>query len=185
MRLFFGVFLPDPVRDEVARTLERARKWAPSVRWAGQAKWHVTLQFLGELEEDRALLAAQIAREVAPLHAPFAVSLGGFGVFPHPHRPNVLWLGVEDGGGLRALAETLGAALVRQGFALEERPFHAHLTLARVKGRKEAGEVRQLLEEAARPTTSPFTVDSFALLESRAGSYLPRESFALTPATAR
>jgi 2'-5' RNA ligase len=62
---------------------------------------------------------------------------------------------------------------------LDERPFHAHLTLARIKGRKQADEVRHLLDGARRPSTAACEVDSFVLLESRGGSYLPRATFAL------
>lgn len=182
MRLFFGVFPSLPVRDEVARAIERDRKWTPTVRWVGSAKWHVTLQFLGEIDEERAAIAERIGREIAPLHAPFAMSFADFGVFPSPRRPGVLWMGVEDATAICALAESLGTALGADGFALEARKFHPHLTLARIKGRKEADEVRQLLERAPRPTTSSFSVESFVLLESRGGAYHPRAEFPLTRA---
>lgn len=183
MRLFFGVFPPPPVRDEVVRALERVRRSGPSVRWAGQAKWHVTLQFLGELDEQQRATAEQIAREIAPLQARFSVAFRGLGVFPDERHASVLWLGLRESEGLRVLADALHASLVAAGFSLDERPYHPHLTLARIKTRKEADEVRAILAQAPRVESSAFDVGSFALIESRGGAYLPLTDFTL--ATAR
>lgn len=188
MQLFFAILPAPSVRDELVSVVERDRSLAPSVRFDRAAKWHVTLSFLGQLEVAQADLARRIARELAPQHAPFPLSFGPFGVFPDADRPKVLWLGVHDRGGLRALAAGLGEALGREGFSLDERPYHPHLTLARIKARKEADEVRRLLETARPVQTSAFVVDRFMLFETRDGAYHPLEEWplgaALTPATA-
>src|SRR5207249_2914500 len=64
------------------------------------------------------------------------LAIAGAGAFPDARRPRVVWLGTVEGSPqLCAVAERLREALKKRGFALEERPFRPHLTIARIKGR--------------------------------------------------
>ncbi|MBI2393916.1 MAG: RNA 2',3'-cyclic phosphodiesterase [Deltaproteobacteria bacterium] len=192
MRLFFGIFLPPTVHARAVEASARARSAITdrSVRWVAAPQLHVTLQFLGELSEERASRAEEIAREIARGHAPFRLRLRGLGAFPNARRPSVLWLGVGDGDALHALAESLGAALATDGFSIEARAYHAHVTLARIKGPVGGRQVAALLAaEHPEAETDPFDVDAFALIESRPGprgsEYVPRAQVSLTPARGR
>jgi 2'-5' RNA ligase len=186
MRSFFAIQPPRDAAAEIVRLLDREARRLPSVRFIGPDRWHVTLRFLGDIDPERALVADRVGGEVARLHPPFEAGLASFGVFPDERRPKVLWLGVSDPDrGLHRLAEGLGAALRAEGFDLERRPFHPHLTLARIQGRVDAEEVRAWLRRAPAFSASPFAVTEFTLLESRGGAYVPLRAWPLTPATAR
>lgn len=161
MRLFFGIYPPPEVLAEACALRDLARPLVPSARWIEDEKLHITLQFLGEHETDERALAA--AETIAP--PPFAISVGGLGDFGH-----VLWLGVHEAEPLVALAHELGRALVREGFVLEDRAYHPHLTLARVK---------RPHTPVLNGRTRAFVVREFHLIESRGGQYLTRASFTL------
>jgi 2'-5' RNA ligase len=135
MRLFVAVDLDEAVREAVgrvqrgaARVLDRDR----ALKWVDPSRMHLTLAFIGEVRD--APLAAAIVDSVSGALASrsFLVGFEGFGVFPPRGSPRVLWLGVSEGvDGLMALHEEVSARLRRAGVALEPRPFHPHLTLAR------------------------------------------------------
>lgn len=96
---------------------------------------HVTLKFLGDTPADlREAIHQQIAQAAIGL-SPFVLQVEGVGAFPNVDRPSVLWAGLKNAEPLGTLAERLEAALEPLGFPRESRPFHPHLTLARIKSR--------------------------------------------------
>jgi RNA 2',3'-cyclic 3'-phosphodiesterase len=152
-------------------------------RFVDARQAHVTLKFLGQRSVDEQLRVIAVAAAVAKVSAPFTVAFGGIGVFPDARRPHTLWMGLTEGSSaLIALAARLETALAEVGFAPEDRPFVPHLTLARIKQRPAPAMMKKLLGEAAEPTLMQ-TVESFALMESRAASagvrYVPLRTFAL------
>ena len=95
--------------------------------------FHITLRFAGEVGQPVAerLLAALDRAEKPP---PFSARLGGLGAFPKPSRATVAWLGAEEGRkGLERLAAIAEEAAREAGLPPEERPFHPHVTLARIR----------------------------------------------------
>jgi 2'-5' RNA ligase len=111
-----------------------------------------------------------IVDEVAGSAAPFRVSIRGSGAFPTPKRPRTLWLGIEDGAAeLAALSETLNAGLARAGWPTDDRPFRAHLTLARADGRREGPTVANLLSARAAGFETEFSAARLVLFESVTG----------------
>ncbi len=132
-RTFLGVGLNDATRDLLAAHLEAHLPGGVPGRPVPASNWHVTLRFLGmatDLQLDRLLY--EIGEEGSP--GPWRVRFGGLGAFPRPSRATVLWLGVAGGTDeLTALASTCEQAAVAVGFAAEDRPFHAHLTLSRIR----------------------------------------------------
>jgi 2'-5' RNA ligase len=146
IRAFFAIELGEPARRAAADVARRLRE-APGgdgVRWVRPEALHVTLRFLGDIEPAQApRLASRASRELAALR-PFALRLGPVELFPTPSRPRVVALGLEPAGPLVELAGAVERAVVAEGFAPEERPFRAHLTLGRVR------EARQQAQRAAR-----------------------------------
>jgi 2'-5' RNA ligase len=110
---------------------------------------------------------AQAARDAAAAHAPFAAALGAAGAFPSARRARVLWLGMSEGAApMEALAGTLADALERRGFAKEERPFSAHLTIGRVR-EAHADWSERLRAVGPDPAEAAFRVDRIALIRSQ------------------
>jgi 2'-5' RNA ligase len=106
--------------------------------------WHITLRFLGSVDQvayERFLAA--LAEVEMPM--PFSIRLAGLGGFPNPRKATVVWAGVTDNSGfLGELNEITENAAQSAGLGPEERPFHPHVTLARVRPEK---DITQLVEQ--------------------------------------
>lgn len=135
-RTFLALELSDEVRAALRSELARLRRALPALHWVDAQSLHVTLAFLGELEDERLAAATNAAAAVAPALHPFQLEIMGRGTFGQPWAPRVVWAGI---GGeterLTALHAALTAALAVYGFARDPRPFAPHLTLARIKDR--------------------------------------------------
>lgn len=116
--------------------------------------------------------------------ASFDLALRGLGAFPSPTRPRVIWAGVARGGAeLAALATGVEDALARLGFAREERPFSAHVTLGRVREPRRGPTLAAALGAAAGRELGGFRVERLALMRSdlspRGARYSVLDSWAL------
>ena len=172
MRLFTAIDLDDAARDAVAR-LQRRLSERPSgdrsLKWVDPSRMHLTLVFLGEVADAR--VPAIVESLSPPIDVPrFAIAFQGLGVFPPRGAPRVLWLGVAQGAA--ALAAVQGHVVKRLeslGVALEDRPFHPHLTLARWRDSRPSDRTRALAAGINEPI-APLGVDSIALYQSRLSS---------------
>lgn len=189
-RLFCAVELTEEARAAAFAHLTRLRATlaAPArVSWERAEKLHLTLKFFGEVEAGRAeALAAALAR-AAEGARPLALRLEAAGVFPSAARPNVIWLGVSDeAGGLARLHARVGEECAGAGFPRERRPFHPHVTLARV--RQADGETRRLARRHVELGFGPvqFEAGEIVLMRSVLGPggsvYAPLSRHALNGA---
>jgi RNA 2',3'-cyclic 3'-phosphodiesterase len=176
-RAFVAVVPPDDVLDAVdaaAATIE-----VPSTaRRTTRPQWHLTLQFLGNKVDFAAVAAA-----LEPLAVRGSrVQLGTAGAFPSERRGRVLWLGVSEGDALLAqLAAAVGALLAPVGHPPEARPYHAHLTLARLKAPADLRPVVAAL--GSGPVGRAWTAEEVVLFRSKPGrggsEYTARARFPL------
>lgn len=144
MRLFIALELPAALRDPLTAFLSRQDR-VGGLRWGAAAQLHVTLWFLGEVDESRVLRICEIVASAATEIAPIEVRLSGLGVFPTIERPRVLYAALDDPrGGCEQLRERMTAPLEAEGFMRDEREFTPHITLARcndARGRRQLGEI--------------------------------------------
>jgi 2'-5' RNA ligase len=182
MRLFVAIELDLRLRRELASAVERLgvpRQWLKVV---APEKLHLTLRFVGEVDEESAAQVVEATRAAAAAAAPFAVGVRGLGGFPRDDRASVLWAGVDDSAPLRELAARVESELVARGFAPEPRGFAAHVTLARSKGRPV--RPRAPLDREA-PRFGEQAVGEVVVMESRASpagsAYVPFATVALRP----
>jgi 2'-5' RNA ligase len=145
LRLFIGIELDDRVRASsaaIADSIKRQLGRRIDARWVPAENLHITLWFIGNVAEER---ADEIRRAVdRPLvTGAFDLHIAGLGAFPRSGAPRVFWLGVQDGAeALARLYAELSMRLEPLGIAPEQRPYSAHLTIARVReirGRDYAG----------------------------------------------
>jgi 2'-5' RNA ligase len=170
MRLFVAVAVPGTVTGELEAAVAPLRSSWPSLRWTGRDAWHLTLAFLGEVNEVVATRLAPRMERAAARHSRLALSLAGSGAFPGADRAHVLWTGVQgERRGLKALAESVAAGAGRAGAppAEEGRVFQPHLTLARSRA---AVDVRTLVAELSDYAGNPWTAEEIYLIRSRPDS---------------
>lgn len=151
-RAFVAVVPPTGVLDAVDAVLASVRDDVEGARWTRREQWHLTLQFLGNRVDLDAVTEALGSLAVGA----GTVRLGGAGGFPSERRGRVLWLGVTEGAALLAqLAAAVGALLGPIGYEPEARPFHAHLTLARLA---RPGDLRAVVGELGPDPVGPAWV---------------------------
>ena len=176
MRLFIAIDLDAAARAAIAEEQKRLKailrdSSRSSIKWVSPDHMHITLVFLGEVEETRAAaLIGDVGRDVAQL--PFDLVFGEIGVFPPRGAPNVLWIGVASGGEPAiALQHELAARAATHDVRLESRPFRPHLTLARWRASRAADRERALA--AVRQGIATLHVDHATLYQSRLTSAGP------------
>jgi 2'-5' RNA ligase len=138
VRAFFAIALAPELRERAAACARELadRPGGDGVRWLAPASYHLTLRFLGNVAEPEiGALAARAQRALAGSE-PFAMTLGTPLAFPTPRRPKVIALVAQPEDALAGLAARLEQCAVEAGLAPEARPFHAHLTLGRVRARR-------------------------------------------------
>jgi len=181
MRLFIAIELPEAVKQALAGL----RTAVPGARWVPTDQIHLTLAFLGEVDE-AALerLSGELARILLP---GFQLGFGAVGCFPDRRRPRVLWVGLEPDPRLKHLAAYVREAVLACGIPQEERPFSPHITLARLK-LSASREADSFLDQRQKEKLPPFPVQEFTLFQSRltpqGAVHIPLRSFALAAAAA-
>jgi 2'-5' RNA ligase len=172
-RLFVAAPLEESVRDAIAAIVEQIRAEEPvgrGVRWVRLDGLHVTLRFLGPTSESRVEDLVAAARAAAASQPPFEIRIHGAGSFPQHGRPRTLWLAITDGAGdLSDLAAALDRELVGAGWPASERPFRAHLTLARADGVRAGPRTAEALRRAAAELDVTCVIDRIVVFESVTG----------------
>ena len=145
-RLFVALPLPAPVKAELNALVHALKRGAPGVRWVRPDHMHVTLRFLGDVEDVQCDALVESLRRVTEL-SPFTFNLSGLGAFPDRKRPRVIWTGIDSGcQRVVELAACVEKSVVACGLPSEDRPFSPHLTLGRVK---EPGHFAAMWQTAA------------------------------------
>ena len=136
VRAFIAIELPSEILEPIARLQTRVQQAVPPglVRWVHPEGIHLTLKFLGDVEQSRLPeIETGLCDACAP-YAPFSLRFGDLGCFSNPQRPRVVWVGVQDTSGtLTDLHNAIERAIAPLGFPTDRRGFHPHLTLGRVK----------------------------------------------------
>lgn len=168
MRTFIAIELPEAVLDDLGALSKRLRASGAKASWVRCENMHLTLRFLGEID-DRAV--ARICEHLADGYrnvSPFELSVHGVGAFPNTRKPSVVWAGVgpvePDLAAVQDLAETAAIAI---GLPKEKRPFHPHLTLARIRDARSLGDLRNRIEEEREFAGGAFAVGAVSLFSSR------------------
>lgn len=133
MRLFVAIDVPLAIKEAIERdVVSPLREVVPGAKWSRPEGRHLTLKFLGETEQVDAVTSALEHAVVG--HRPFEARFAEVGGFPSLRRPRVLWVGIDRGTEEAvSLAGDVEAALAPLGFAGEQRPFHPHLTIGRIR----------------------------------------------------
>ena len=155
LRLFVGIALPPELKLRVSLLCAGV----PGARWVDPGNYHLTLRFIGEVDEG---MASDIDAALVQIRAPrFEVAVAGVGRF----GDRMLWLGVDKCPPLVHLRDKVESALVRLGLEAETRRYAPHVTLARLRNASEA-RLAAFLAEHALFRAASFRVERFSLVAS-------------------
>lgn len=167
IRAFIAVPVPDfPELREVCREL---RDLGRIVRVTNPRQFHVTLKFLGEIGVAEVVELSRELGDALSMEKPGASVLAGLGAFPTPARPGIVWAGFQSPESWTSLASVVESVCTRLGHPTEDRPFHPHVTLARIKGRPPRG-IAEILQAHADDVWGHVPIDAVELMESRLGA---------------
>ena len=169
LRVFVGVELSPEVRENLAVLQQQLKKILPSMHWVRPESIHLTLKFLGYVEPVRISDLRSALESIGKTQQAFSIDIQGMGVFPHLRHPRILWVGVN--GQTRLLQELvleIESELEPLGFPVEEKSYHPHLTVARIK--HENALVGSALMESgvlkSAQSLGILTIDRFILFQS-------------------
>jgi 2'-5' RNA ligase len=158
-RTFIALELNEALQHHLSGMIRQMAFVLPDLRWVDPATIHLTLAFLGELNDEQLALAMQAAQAAAQSTEAFDYRLSHVGVFGSKRYPRVIWVGIEEPSGtLLHLHRVLNHALEQCGFAMDTRSFSPHLTLSLVKVPLKPAEIQSLqrfLDDKHSFTTSP------------------------------
>src|SRR4051812_5260531 len=169
LRLFGAIPLSAALKDQFATLQSRLRlkiEQGPlRVQWTDPSLLHITLKFLGSCPEISVKGIQEAFAAVAQVTKPFTMGFQGLGCFPLKGEPRIVWLGIDQGGiELTALAQAMDTALVSLGFEKEQRDFHPHITIGRVKTLRGGNGLRRILAQAKVPAFSDYRVNEVVLM---------------------
>lgn len=176
MRLFVAITPSVIALGELERVVAPLRAARPELRWASAESWHVTLAFLGEVNEKATPRLARKLGNAAARHRALDLRTAGGGAFPKASRARVLWTGLQgDLAALDVIARSVDAAARHAKVPPPDagRIFRPHITLARCK---EPVNVNDLVESLKSHTGSPWTADRIHLIRSYLGPHPHYES---------
>lgn len=130
IRSFVAVEIDRHTVEKIVVAVERLKPLIPGIRWVAPNNFHLTLKFLGDIEETRVDAIGEALRQTLHPFPRCTINAKGLGVFPGPRRPRILWVGLA-GNQLAHLAAKVESALSSLGFAPEQRSFTPHLTIGR------------------------------------------------------
>jgi RNA 2',3'-cyclic 3'-phosphodiesterase len=134
IRAFIAVGIDPKTVERISEATDQLKPSIAGIRWAPLTNLHLTVKFLGDVEETTIdPIARALRQHIAPFPR-FTINAKGLGVFPDVKRPQVLWVGLE-GIHLAELASTVETALKPLGFEPEKRGFKPHLTIGRWRQR--------------------------------------------------
>lgn len=165
MRLFVAIDVPEDTRRALRGLMEDLRKVCPGARWVRPEGIHVTLKFIGHIEDQELSSVQERLSRVSPRPA-IDVAFRTFGFFPKEKHPRVFFVGIYAGEPLAALAAEIDSQLARLGIAKESRPFQPHLTLARFKTSEGLPELRKEIASLPAQDFGGSTATEFHLYQS-------------------
>ena len=159
-RLFVAIDLPPDVRENIADLCYGVS----GAKWVPQAQIHLTLRFIGDVDDRNYHDIVDALSRVEAMA--FSFVLKGTGYFPPRRDPRVVWIGIENADDIFALQKKIDNVLVETGVQPEERKFHPHITVARLRERASAAQAAAFVAANTMFKSRPIDVSEFILYSS-------------------
>ncbi len=170
MRTFIAIELPKEIKDSLGNIQEQLKKSGADVKWVSPRNIHLTLKFLGEIDDTKLSKINKIIEDVAGDKNSFQVRISSIGAFPKINFPRVIWIGIDRGDNeTKVMAEELEEKIAKLGIPREDRPFSSHITIGRTRStlnRENLAQDLETLQSAAIMGGLEFTVKRITLFKS-------------------
>ena len=167
VRLFIAVEIAEEIRKKVGAFQDALKKADADVGWVVPKNLHITLKFIGAFEEEKIGDIIAIIKDSVSHIRPFDLSYRGVGAFPARKNPRVIFVQIIDANGILANAhERLDNQLRALGVEHEDRRFDAHLTVGRIKTRRNVGNLMEKLDVYAGTPFGAEHVTQVVLMKS-------------------
>ena len=147
---FWAVRIPDGIKQTIHEELTRSKPIFQFKRWVDLNDYHITLAFLGAVNPKQLTSVIESVGEAIKNQKTFMLDIKGLGVFGAPKSPRIFWGAVSEADALYKIQENVNQTCLAEGFKLDTRPYHPHITLARKWGANEDFLVDNLV------TRNPF-----------------------------
>lgn len=167
LRAFIAVEIDNLTKQKISKLISDLKKSNTDAKWITENQMHLTLKFLGNIDENKVGDISNALSEITDNFSAFAINLSSLGAFPGMNHPRVVWLGVNKGAGsLIKLNEKIETAMEKTGFKKESRKFEPHLTLARIRTSKNISNLIKLINGASFPAQNDAQIDKLVLFQS-------------------
>ena len=147
IRAFIAFEISDEARTEISRVEKELKASDTDVKWVAPALMHLTLKFLGNVQQEDIQKLSGCLDGIAAVSAAFDAVLHDLGVFPGWDHPKVVWVGLSEGAHrMTEVASMAEEAMETEGFAKEDRRFSPHITIGRVRTDKNKDKLKKISE---------------------------------------
>ncbi len=167
IRAFIALEFDKEIQEELKRIqILLKRKIKGHISWVKTGNIHLTLRFLGNINTAQSIQIQEIISGICLKNEKIKIKLGSLGVFPNFNKPRVLWVAINEGAEkISFINSYLEKDLQKINFPNEEKPFHPHLTLARIKHLESIANIEQIIQEAAPQEISSY-IEKIVLFKS-------------------
>lgn len=170
MRTFIAIELPPEIKNSLAELQDQLRSSGADVKWVKPDNIHLTLKFLGEIDQSRLDKISKILEDISREKKSFPLRLASVGAFPKINYPRVIWVGIDAGDSeTKEIAKELEAEIAKVGIPKEDRPFSSHITIGRVRSslnRQNLVQSLMNLENKSGQEILEFRVEKLTLFKS-------------------
>lgn len=167
VRCFIAIEIPEMIKRDIGELIEFLRKYNVDVKWVIHENIHITLKFLGNTSETLLPRIYESLSHMVLSYKTFCIKISGIGVFPNRKYPRVIWTGIEDTEILKRLQKDIEDSMTMLGFKREDKEFHPHLTLGRVKSQKGMPHLMNELDNIKGKDFGVINVKSIKLMQSK------------------
>ncbi|HTY11027.1 MAG TPA: RNA 2',3'-cyclic phosphodiesterase [Bacteroidota bacterium] len=153
IRTFVGIFPPSEIRSAIADIQSTLRPGDPAVRWELQEKFHVTIKFLGDISSEQLHALKSLLHQALQPCRQFEIRLDTVGCFPDSRMPKIVWIGSarDENKEITKCFDAVERACTLAGFSKDDRSFHPHITIGRVKGRTSENLIKKIENTTFEP----------------------------------
>ena len=170
MRAFIAIELPKEIRDSLANLQDKLKSTGADVKWVEPDNIHLTLKFLGEIDDQKLDKITSILENIAKDKNYFHICISSLGAFPRISSPRVIWVGIDTGEKeTKEIVKALEGKIEKIGIPKEDRPFSSHITIGRTRSAlnlQKLAKGLETLESDLKIKVAEFDVTKITLFKS-------------------